>query len=123
MQRMLIGISICLWAVAAWPHDAQAQRRGLQPEDYYREIGVSQTAISPAGDLTAFTVMTIDEDESTRHREIWLQPLRGAGPTASRSASRIQRRNRRHPGGRRTAGYCRSSPAAATTRTRPGSLG
>ncbi len=82
MRRIVIGIAICLWTIAAWPShaQAQAQRRGLQPQDYYREIGVSQTAISPAGDLVAFTVTTIDEDENTRHREIWMQRLRGSGP-------------------------------------------
>jgi dipeptidyl aminopeptidase/acylaminoacyl peptidase len=49
-----------------------AQKRGLQPTDYYKEIGVSDVAISPAGDLVAFTVTTVVEKENRRHREVWM---------------------------------------------------
>ena len=80
MRRTWITIFVGLWALAAWTHNAHAQRRGLQPEDYYREVNVSQTAISPAGDLVAFTVTIIVEDDNQRHREIWMQRLRGGAP-------------------------------------------
>ncbi|HJO38744.1 MAG: S9 family peptidase [Vicinamibacterales bacterium] len=80
MRRISIAVLAGAWTLAAWPHVADAQQRGLQPEDYYQEVAVSQTAISPAGDLVAFTAMTIVEDDNARHREIWVQRLRGGAP-------------------------------------------
>ena len=59
---------------------AFAQSRGLLPTDYYQEVGVGEVAISPDGALVAFTVTTNDEAENRRHREIWLQELRGGRP-------------------------------------------
>ena len=38
--------------------------------------------MSPAGDLVAFTVMTVIEDKNQRHREIWLQRLANGSPDA-----------------------------------------
>ena len=61
---------------------ALAQPRGLQPADYYQEIGVGEVAMSPTGGLVAFTVTTIDEENNRRHREVWLQQLRGGRPAA-----------------------------------------
>ena len=66
-------VTVLLLAVAP----ASAQSRGLRPTDFYDEVGVGNVAISPAGDLVAFTVTTIDEDKNRRHREVWLQRLRG----------------------------------------------
>jgi dipeptidyl aminopeptidase/acylaminoacyl peptidase len=57
-----------------------AQTRGLVPADFYREVGVGEVALSPDGALLAFTVTTIDEDNNRRHREIWMQELRGGRP-------------------------------------------
>lgn len=57
-----------------------AQKRGLQPTDYYREVLVSDVALSPAGDLVAFTATTVVEKENRRHREIWMERLRGGAP-------------------------------------------
>lgn len=56
------------------------QERGFRPEDYYNIVGVSQVAMAPSGDFVAFTVTTVVEEENTRHREIWLQPLRNGRP-------------------------------------------
>ena len=81
MRRIVITFFFGLWTLVAWSPDAHAQRRGLLPTDYYKEISVSQTAISPAGDLVAFTVMTIVEGKNERHREIWMQQLRGGRAT------------------------------------------
>ena len=67
----------CL-ALCAAP--SAAQNRGLLPTDYYSEIGVGEVAISPDGALLAFTVTTVDEDDNRRHREIWMQELRGGRP-------------------------------------------
>ena len=70
--------------VVAWlalaPAPGVAQRRGLLPADFYSEVGVGEVAISPDGALVAFTVTTIDEAENRRHREIWMQELRGGRP-------------------------------------------
>ena len=67
-------------AVFAQPAITSAQLRGLQPTDYYKEVGVGDVAISPLGNLVAFTVTTIDEEHNRRHCEIWLQRLRGGRP-------------------------------------------
>ncbi|SVA05871.1 uncharacterized protein METZ01_LOCUS58725 [marine metagenome] len=80
MRCTAITFFFGLWTLAVWSPDAHAQRSGLLPTDYYKEINVSQTVISPAGDLVAFTVMTIVEGENERHREIWMQQLRGGAP-------------------------------------------
>ena len=62
------------------PATAAAQNRGLLPTDFYREVGVGEVAISPDGTLVAYTVTTVNETENRRHREIWLQELRGGRP-------------------------------------------
>ena len=67
----------CLY-LAAGP--ASAQDRGLLPADFYREVGVGEVALSPDGALAAFTVTTVNEAENRRHREVWLQELRGGRP-------------------------------------------
>ena len=64
--------------VAAGP--ATAQSRGLQPADFYKEVAVGEVAMAPTGTLVAFTVTTVDEANNRRHREVWLQPLRGGRP-------------------------------------------
>ena len=58
----------------------EAQPRGLRPHDYYQEVSVSDVALSPTGDLVAFTSMTIVEDDNRRHREVWMQRLRNGAP-------------------------------------------
>ena len=77
---------------------AAAQQRGLMPTDFYSEISVSQVAMSPPGDLVAFTVTTIDEENNGRHREVWLlrvaegapdgEAFRFTSPTENSSAPR-----------------------------------
>lgn len=73
---ILVFILVALTSPAA-----KAQNRGLLPADFYREIGVGEVAISPDGALVAFTVTTIDEAANRRHREIWMQELRGGQPS------------------------------------------
>ena len=75
-----------------------SQDRGLMPGDYYKEVAVSQVAVSPNGNLVAFTVTTIVEKKNKRHREIWIQqlengkpagkPYRFTGPTHESSSPR-----------------------------------
>lgn len=63
--------------IAALPTLGQ---EGIQPEDYYKTVFVSQTEISPDGSLLAFTRTTIVEDENKRHSEVWMQKLRNGRP-------------------------------------------
>jgi dipeptidyl aminopeptidase/acylaminoacyl peptidase len=73
-----------------------AQERGILPQDYYEITNVSGVQISPRGDLVAFVVTTVVEEENTRHREIWMQqiergrpvgePFRLTGPTEESSS-------------------------------------
>lgn len=48
---------------------------GIQPEDYYKTVIVSQSEISPDGSLIAFTKTTIDEEDNSRHQEVWMQKV------------------------------------------------
>ncbi len=57
-----------------------AQERGIVPRDYYRMSFVSDVAISPNGEIAAFTRTRVVEEENRRHREIWLAPLRNGEP-------------------------------------------
>ena len=75
MKPSLIVFGLTLFSSFSSATLAQ-ESRGLVPEDFYQEKIVEQTSISPDGELLAYTVMTIDEEENSRHREIWMQPLR-----------------------------------------------
>jgi dipeptidyl aminopeptidase/acylaminoacyl peptidase len=77
-MRRVLGFLILL--VLSLPPLAYPQKRGLMPQDYYKEVTLGEVALSPAGDLVAFTVTTIVEKENKRHQEIWMQRLRGGGP-------------------------------------------
>ena len=76
MRRVSLALVIVLLAAAA----AHAQTRGLSPTDYYSMTFVGNTEISPTGDLVAFVVTTINEEDNKRHREIWLQRLHDGRP-------------------------------------------
>ena len=73
------GVAWVLWAAMAWP--TSAQQRGFQPADYYDLVNVGDVAVSPEGDLVAFTVTRILEEENRRLREVWMQALENGGPT------------------------------------------
>src|SRR5581483_2909878 len=66
--------------IAGLAAPAQGQKRGFVATDYYKEVVPSEVALSPAGDLVAFTVTTVVEKENRRHREIWMQRLKGGTP-------------------------------------------
>jgi dipeptidyl aminopeptidase/acylaminoacyl peptidase len=57
-----------------------AQDRGVLPQDYYRTTFVGNVAMAPTGDMVAFVVTTVVEEENTRHREIWMQQLENGQP-------------------------------------------
>ena len=73
------GVAWALWAAMAWP--TSAQQRGFQPADYYDLVNVGDVAVSPEGDLVAFTVTRILEEENRRLREVWMQALENGRPT------------------------------------------
>jgi dipeptidyl aminopeptidase/acylaminoacyl peptidase len=66
--------------IAGLAAPAQAQKRGFVATDYYKEVVPSEVALSPAGDLVAFTVTTVVEKENKRHREIWMVRLKNGAP-------------------------------------------
>ena len=88
----LLCFAICLSCVLSGTNDANGQdspqgakakseyKRGLQPEDFYKEVTIESSALSPDGSLLAFTVMTIEEESNSRHREIWMQRLADGKP-------------------------------------------
>lgn len=71
---------IALTTILTLGGTAAAQSRGLVPTDFYREVGIGDVAISPTGDLVAFTVTTIDEANNSRQREIWMSRLSDGAP-------------------------------------------
>ena len=73
-------VSAALMLLAAVPVATSAQRRGLQPADYYDLITVSDVSVSPEGDLVAFTRTRVLEEENRRPREIWIQSLENGRP-------------------------------------------
>ena len=73
MRRSVPAVLLLTLAVA--PATSQ-QKRGVVPEDYYRMTSVGDVAVSPRGDLVAFTVTRVVEEDNRRHREIWMQRLR-----------------------------------------------
>lgn len=75
MKKASLIFTLTLWV--ALPLYAQ---QGIQPEDYYKTVFVSQTEISPDGDYIAFTKTTIDEENNRRHSEVWMQKLGDGQP-------------------------------------------
>jgi dipeptidyl aminopeptidase/acylaminoacyl peptidase len=78
--RTLGSLGAAWILLAAVPGPTSAQQRGFQPTDYYDLVGVSEVAVSPEGDLVAFTVTRTLEEENRRRREIWLQALENGRP-------------------------------------------
>ena len=76
-MRRAIGAILMVLSLAA---PAAAQKRGLLPEDYYKEVTISDVAVSPSGTFVAFTVTTVVEKENRRHYEVWLERLVGGVP-------------------------------------------
>ena len=77
MRRIFVPVvSLAILLVTS----VAAQQRGFQPQDYYRLVNTSDVQISPDGDLVAFTVTTVVEEDNERHREIWMQRLNDGRP-------------------------------------------
>ncbi len=63
------------------PLSAQSpEPRAFTPADWYRLTTVSSPAMSPDGELVAFTVTTADEAENERRREVWAVRTDGGDP-------------------------------------------
>ncbi len=54
--------------------------RGMQPEDVYDLVGVSDPRISPDGRTCAYVVTSIDQEESKYLSAIWMVPIDGSAP-------------------------------------------
>ena len=97
-MRQALRFSLTFLLLLSLATVLEAEKRGLLPQDFYREVAVSDVAVSPGGDLAAFTVMTILEKDNKRHREIWMQriaegkpdggPFRFTAPTEESSSPR-----------------------------------
>ena len=76
-----LGLLGAAWMLlAAMPEPTSAQERGFQPTDFYDLVTVGDVAVSPEGDLVAFTVTRTLEEENRRRREIWIQALENGRP-------------------------------------------
>jgi len=75
LRYTLLPLLISALTLMLTTHALHAQT-GIQPEDYYKTIFVSQSEISPDGSLIAFTRTIIDEEENSRHQEVWMQKIR-----------------------------------------------
>ncbi|MEE8146541.1 MAG: hypothetical protein V3T24_02960, partial [Longimicrobiales bacterium] len=78
--RSIAGAATLVVAVGLAASALSAQQRGLRPDDYYDLVTVGDVAVSPLGDLVAFTVTRIVEAENKRHREVWMQALENGRP-------------------------------------------
>ena len=78
--RTLALLSAAWILLVATPGPGSAQQRGFQPADYYDLVTVGDVAVSPEGDLVAFTVTRILEEENRRLREVWIQALESGRP-------------------------------------------
>lgn len=76
MRRLWIGLLV----MVSVPALAEAQKRGLQPQDFYRITQAGDVAMSPLGNHIAFTVTTVVEKDNRRHREVWVQRLKAGQP-------------------------------------------
>ena len=80
MRTYLVRSIPVLFLLTAIVAPALAQQRGVIPEDYYRMVSVGEVAVSPDGQMVAFTRTTVVEDSNRRQREIWVQRLRNGQP-------------------------------------------
>lgn len=64
-----------LFALILGLNTAAFSQQGIQPADYYKTVFLSQSEISPNGNLIAFTKTIIDEENNDRHREVWMQKI------------------------------------------------
>lgn len=77
MKSTFYKTTVCLFVMFSYSLvELVIAQKGIQPEDYYKTVFVSQSEVSPNGDLVAFTKTIIKEDDNERHREVWMQKLK-----------------------------------------------
>lgn len=59
---------------------ANAQRRPVEPADFYHFIAVGSPELSPSGDRIAFTVTTVNEEDDDRSTAIWMREIEDGTP-------------------------------------------
>ncbi len=82
MVRSLLA-PVCIAALAAAAAARAEDPRAFVPSDYYRKVTADSVALSPDGKLLAYGVTTVDEKKNTRHRAIWIQPLKNGAADGS----------------------------------------
>ncbi|TVR51304.1 MAG: S9 family peptidase [Gemmatimonadales bacterium] len=81
LRRALVAAALLFMVgLAHAPDPVGAQERGLVPRDYYGMTFVGEVAISPDGEMVAFTQTRVVEEENRRHREVWMVPLENGEP-------------------------------------------
>ena len=95
--RKLLLVPMLL-VLAALP--VAAQQRAFTPDDWYRLTTLSSPALSPDGELVAFTVTTVRESENERHSEVWVVPADGGDPVRYTSPGTESSNPRWSPDGR-----------------------
>jgi len=61
-------------------HAQEGEQRAFTPDDWYRVTTLSSPAVSPNGEIVAFTVTTVNEAENRRHDEVWAVQADGGEP-------------------------------------------
>lgn len=90
------------------------ERKPVTPESLLQLQFVDAVALSPDGTRVVYQVRTIDPEEDGYQSHLWLVPLAGGSPAASRSEST----RTEAPSGTRTGNRSRSSRTGARRRRR-----
>ncbi len=80
MRPMLVLSAVLLILPATVRAQDGSERHAFTPADWYRLTTLSSPALSPDGELVAFTVTTVKEKENRRHSEVWIVPTEGGEP-------------------------------------------
>lgn len=80
-RRGVLAVAALGCLAAFGPTRVAAQTNpGFRAGDYYGLVDVGDVAMSPTGDMVAFTVTRIVEKKNRRRREIWAQSIRNGDP-------------------------------------------
>ena len=84
-------------------HGQDAERRGMQPQDFHEVVGVADPQLSPAGDRVAFTRTVVSDDRRARHSQIWMVAAHGEEEARPFTSGTGDRSSRWSPDGRELA--------------------
>ncbi|HET7274481.1 MAG TPA: S9 family peptidase, partial [Longimicrobiaceae bacterium] len=79
-MRSMLATALAVFLQFAPLHAQEAQKRAFTPDDWYRVTTLSSPAVSPDGEMVAFTVTTVNEKENRRHNEVWAVQVDGGEP-------------------------------------------